>query len=242
MPQGAVALSSTYADSSFIDTLIEMFLQQTLAEPIFSPYRRGHIIYPRAATKHFAGGYSTTKFDPGPILDAIKTVDPIERRLLNYEYCLSKNLSADVDTTDICSVENIEKLFGRQNFAAATLKFKLLLDFANNNPNDRDYDYERDQTGNPTILVHNDKNANLIKSAKERFNVKLNSLRDSLEDSTFFLRDDIVYVSFRFFDKFGETDMAMKSLCQITRLPITVADHVLLAKAILKDRAHDCNS
>ncbi|TYL93427.1 hypothetical protein FXB40_21595 [Bradyrhizobium rifense] len=39
-------LSREHADSSYVDTLIEMFLQQVLAEHEFTRYRQKHITYP----------------------------------------------------------------------------------------------------------------------------------------------------------------------------------------------------
>jgi hypothetical protein len=226
-----------YADVSYTDTLIEMFLQQTLARPEFARYRKSKLIYTGAAQRYLNGRFSSVSFDPEPIKAAIAVASPADKAILVFEYCLAA-ANDKVESTGLCTVDNIEALFGRKSYAAATLKFKSLAAFINALP--ATYDWESDAEGND-VLVHNDKNQSQVKSDTAAFRVRLGSLEASLEDRTYNLRDDTLYLSFRFFDLTGQADEARDRLCRILSSRAPGSDHVLLATAMLKEKGLVCN-
>jgi hypothetical protein len=232
-------ISKQYADASYADTLIETFLQETLADKAFARYRRDGITYPKAAEKAFYGHSSTTTFDPEPLIQAIKAASGPEKKLLVYEFCMSRKFM-DSDIKDVCLPSSIEIMFGKRGFATATLQFAALLHFVNGNQKQEAYDYETPDGGGEPVLAKNDKNAILIDQAKQAFESLAASASRSLEDESSFLRDDILYLTYRFYNRIGERERAIRSLCQIAKLRVDEADHVLLAKAILGSNSGAC--
>lgn len=190
-------VSKAHADASYVDTLIEMFLQETLADKAFSRYRREGIVYPVAAKKIFHHRFSTTTFDPGPLVQAIKAASGPERNVLVYEYCLSRNFAGS-DIGDVCSAASIEALFGQRSFATASLKFAFLLDFMNRHPNPHDPHHMWPKGPIEAVLVKNDENAALIEEAKQTFQSLRESAESSLEAESSFLNDDILFLAYRF--------------------------------------------
>jgi hypothetical protein len=226
-----------YADVSYTDTLIEMFLQQTLARPEFARYRKSKLIYTGAAQRYPNGRFSSVSFDPEPIRAAIAIAAATDKAILVFEYCLAV-ANDKAESTGLCTMDNIEALFGKKSYAAATLKFKSLAAFIKALP--AAYDWQSDADGKD-VLVRNDKNESQIKSDTVAFGVKLASLEASLEDRTYNLRDDTLYLSFRFFDLIGQADQARERLCRILSSRAPGSDHVLLATAMLKEKGLVCN-
>jgi hypothetical protein len=233
------SVSKERADTSYVDTLIETFLQQTLADKAFSRYRRQGVIYPPAAKKELFGKFSTTNFDPAPLEQTIRAATGPAKNLFVYEYCLSRKF-ADRDMKDLCSLSSIETMFGRQSFATATLKFALLLHFVNSNPNPDDYDYVMPDGAAAPVLAKNDKNTKLAEQAKQTFESLLSSVGSSLEAESSFLSDDVLFLTYKFYSHFGDQVRATQSLCQIARMRVEDADYVLLAKATVRSKSREC--
>lgn len=234
-------VSKEYADASYADTLIETFLQETLANRAFSNYRRQGIIYPQAAKKKFYGRSSTTVFDPDLLIQAIKRSSGPEKNIFVYEFCMSRKFM-ESDIKELCLPSSIEAMFGQRGFATATLKFASLLRFVNGNPNRDEYDYEFPDGAAEPVLAKSDKNAKLIGQAKQAFELLAASVGRSLEDESSFLHDDILYLTYRFYNRIGDHKLATKSLCQITKMRVDDADYFLLAKAILGSNSSECIS
>jgi hypothetical protein len=233
-------VSKGYADASYVDSLIETFLQETLADKVFSRYRRQGIIYPQAAKKEFHSRPPTTIFDPELLIQAIKGSNGREKNLLVYELCMSQKFMGS-DIQELCLPQSTEAMFGQRSFATATLKFASLLRFVNENPNRSDFEYERGDATEP-VLAKNERNAKLIDQVRQAFEELATSAERSLEDESSFLHDDILFLTYRFYKRVGDQERAIKSLCQIARMRVEDADYVLLAKAILGSNLSGCTS
>ncbi len=235
--QGDAPLPNQYNEVSYTDTLVEMFLEQTLADPAFARYRKAKLTYLPAAQKVFYGYYSTTQFDPEPIKAAIARAPPADKAVLTFEYCLFN--AKDEEPAAICSPENIETLFGKKSYPTAILKYKLLSAFVKKVPAVRPKDRETSANADDTSVRH-DKDEDRVKSDIATFNAMLASLEASFEDRTYNLRDDTLYLSYRFFDAVGQADAALEKLCLIISSRTPGSDHALLASAKLKEKGLVC--
>jgi len=237
----AAPLSREYLSASYLDTRIEMFLVQTLTEQVFRQYRRQQIIYPAAAKKRLEGRFSETHFSPDRILTVMSSATTNEQKIATFEYCIFVG-RLGTDDNDRCAKAKIESLFGPRGFASAMLKYKDLVHFVRNFRTARSYDLKLDYAMGGSVISDSAKNKELAKLDIATFETKLASLRESMDDSTYNLTDDVLYLAYRFFDQVHEQKRALDSLCQIARFRTSGFDHVILADFLLKRKAHACGT